>query len=218
MWYSAREMPLRALALIVLFCFASPGADWIDLTPPDTPLGKDVPGWTRVPIPPVGPVNSTPQWKVDSASRTIVCTGQGGHEWLRLDKEFGDFVLELEWRFTPREGETKYNSGIGVRLSRYGEIWTQAQTGLAGGWLFGVNLVNGEMTRINLRDQMTENRVKPAGEWNRYEIRAEGGTITLSVNGAVVSTMTGVALRKGYIGLEAEGFEIAFRNLRIRPL
>jgi len=211
-------MLFRNLLLCALVCAAACAADWIDLTPPDTPLGKEVPGWTRIPIPPVGPVNNTPQWKVDAASKTILCTGQGGHEWLRLDREFGDFVLELEWRFTPREGETKYNSGIGVRLSRYGELWTQAQTGLAGGWLFGVNLVNGEMTRINLRDQMTENRVRPAGEWNRFEIRAEGGTITLSVNGAVVSTMTGVALRKGYIGLEAEGFEIAFRNLRIRPL
>jgi hypothetical protein len=134
------------------------------------------------------------------------------------EKPFGDFVLEVEWRFTPREGETKYNSGIGVRLSRYGELWVQAQTGLAGGWLFGVNLVNGEMTRVNLREQMTENRVRPAGEWNRYEIRAEGDTVTLSVNGAVTSVMKGIALRKGYIGLEAEGFEIAFRNLRIRPL
>jgi hypothetical protein len=74
------------------------------------------------------------------------------------------------------------------------------------------------MTRFHLRDQMKENRVKPAGEWNRYEIRAEGGTITLQVNGEVVNTLTGVALRKGYIGLEAEGYEIAFRNIRIRPL
>jgi hypothetical protein len=208
----------RCLALLASACLLCAGADWMDLTPPDTPLGKEVPGWTRIPIPPVGPVNPAPQWKVDAASKTIFCTGQGGHEWLRYDKEFGDFVLEVEWRFTPRPGETKYNSGIGVRLSRYGELWYQAQTGLAGGWLFGVNLVNGELTRVNLRDQMKENRVKPAGEWNRYEIRAVGDTITLSVNGAVTSTMTGVALRKGYIGLEAEGFEIAFRNLRIRPL
>jgi hypothetical protein len=211
-------MLLRSLLPAILISLSCAGADWMDLTPPDTPLGKEVPGWTRVPIPPVGPVHPAPQWKVDAASKTIVCTGQGGHEWLRYDKEFGDFVLELEWRFTPREGETKYNSGIGVRLSRYGELWTQAQTGLAGGFLFGVNLVNGEMTRFHLRDQMKENRVKPAGEWNRYEIRAEGGTITLQVNGEVVNTLTGVALRKGYIGLEAEGYEIAFRNIRIRPL
>jgi hypothetical protein len=210
-------MLIRAFALCLVAAVA-PAADWIDLTPPDTPLGKEIPGWIRVPIPPVGPVDTRPQWKVDSASKTILCTGQGGHEWLMYEKPFGDFVLEVEWRFAPREGETKYNSGIGVRLSRYGELWVQAQTGLAGGWLFGVNLVNGEMTRINLRDQMMENRVRPAGEWNRYEIRAEGDTVTLSVNGAVTSVMKGVALRRGYIGLEAEGFEIAFRNLRIRPL
>lgn len=211
-------MLLRTVLFSALAALACPGADWIDLTPPDTPPGKEVPGWTRIPIPPVGPVNSTPQWKVDAASKTILCTGQGGHEWLRYDREFGDFVLQAEWRFTPKPGETKYNSGIGVRLSRYGELWTQAQTGLAGGWLFGVTLANGEMTRVNLREQMKENRVKPAGEWNLYEIRAEGDTVTLSVNGAVVNTWTGVALRKGYIGLEAEGFEIAFRNLRIQPL
>ncbi|MGQ9919118.1 MAG: 3-keto-disaccharide hydrolase [Bryobacteraceae bacterium] len=211
-------MLIRALLLSVLVAVGGAGADWIDLTPPDTPLGKEIPGWTRIPIPPVGPVNSTPQWKVDAAAKTILCTGQGGHEWLRYDREFGDFVLQVEWRFTPKPGETKYNSGIGVRLSRYGELWTQAQTGLAGGYLFGVTLSNGEMTRVNLREQMKENRVKPAGEWNLYEIRAEGDTVMLSVNGAVVSTWTGVALRKGYIGLEAEGFEIAFRNLRVRPL
>ncbi len=211
-------MLLRSCVLLFAVSLGCAAADWIDLTPPDTPLGKEIPGWTRVPIPPAGPVNATPQWKVDAASKTIVCTGQGGHEWLRHDREFRDFVLQVEWRFTPKEGETKYNSGIGVRLSRYGEIWYQAQTGLAGGWLFGVNLANGELARVNLRDQMKENRVKPAGEWNLYEIRAEGDTITLSVNGAVVNTMTGVALRKGYIGLEAEGFEIAFRNLRLLPL
>jgi hypothetical protein len=211
-------MLFRALVICACAALACAGADWIDLTPPDTQLGKEIPGWTRIPIPPVGPVNPTPQWQVDAASRTILCTGQGGHEWLRNDREFGDFVLQVEWRFTPKPGETKYNSGIGVRLSRYGELWTQAQTGLAGGWLFGVTLANGEMTRVNLRDQMKENRVKPAGEWNLYEIRAEGDTVTLAVNGAVVSTWKGVALRKGYIGLEAEGFEIAFRNLRIQPL
>lgn len=193
-------------------------ADWIDLTPPQTPPGKDIPGWTRVPIPPAGAVNPTPQWRVDEAGKTILCTGQGGHEWLRYNKEFGDFVLDVEWRFTPKEGETRYNSGIGVRLSAFGEIWYQAQTGLAGGYLFGQNIANGEFARVNLRDQMKENRIKPAGEWNRYEIRAVGDTITLSVNGAVVNELKGAGLRKGYIGLEAEGFEIAFRNLRILPL
>ena len=188
-------------------------ADAVDLVPDES-----LSGWTRVPIPPVSGVNPKIQWRVDKAQRTLICAGDGGHEWLRYDKELGDFVLEVDWRFTPRPDEKKYNSGIGIRLSKYGEIWHQAQTGLAGAFLFGDTISNGAIQRVNLRDKMKENRIKPAGEWNHYEIRAEGDRITLSVNGAVVSEMTGVGLRKGYIGLEAEGFEITFRNLKLKTL
>ena len=66
--------------------------------------------------------------------------------------------------------------------------------------------------------QMTENRIKPAGEWNHYEIRVQGDKITLSVNGLTVNEIAGIALRKGYIGLEAEGHEIAFRNIKLTVL
>ena len=65
---------------------------------------------------------------------------------------------------------------------------------------------------------MKENRVKPAGEWNLYEIRAIGAKLSLSINGAVVSETEGCVLRKGYIGLEAEGHEITFRTVKLKPL
>ncbi len=172
-------------------------------------------GWTRVPIPPVDGVKPKLQWRVDPAEHVLICTGDGQHEWLRYDKELGDFVLDLDWRFTPK-GDVRYNSGIGIRLSKYGELWTQAQTGLSGGYLFGQNMVDGALKSFNLSKQMKENRVKPAGEWNHYQIRAEGGNITLSVNGEVVSELSGYALRRGYIGLEAEGYEITFRNLKLQ--
>ena len=74
----------------------------------------------------------------------------------------------------------KYNSGIGIRLSPAGELWTQAQTGPTGGFLFGVNLVDGAFSRFNLMKDMKENRIKPAGEWNHYEIRVQGDKIALS--------------------------------------
>jgi hypothetical protein len=38
------------------------------------------------------------------------------------------------------------------------------------------------------------------------------------VNGAAVSEIAGISLRKGYVGLEAEGHEIAFRNIRVTVL
>lgn len=193
-------------------------ADWVDLMPPDTPLGQNIPGWTRIPIPAIAGLKAEPQWKVDGAQKLLICTGQGGHEWLRYDKELKDFVLQVEWRFAPKEGETKYNSGIGIRLSRYGEIWFQGQTGLAGGYLFGQDFVDGGLKSFNLRQQAKENRVKPAGEWNLYEIRAQGDRMTLSINGAVINELTGVGMRRGYIGLEAEGYEIAFRNIKLQVL
>ncbi len=174
-------------------------------------------GWTRVPIPPDEGVKPKLQWRVDPRERVLICAGDGQHEWLRYDKLLSDFVLAVDWRFTPKSG-ARYNSGVGVRVSKYGELWAQAQTGLSGGYLFGDNLVDGAIQRFNLSKQMKENRVKPAGEWNRYEIRAQADRITLSVNGAVVNEETGYALRHGYIGLEAEGYEITFRNLKLEIL
>ena len=42
-----------------------------------------------------------------------------------------------------------------------------------------------------------------------------GRRIQLCVNGATVSEISGIALRKGHIGFEAEGHEIAFRNIKL---
>src|SRR3954467_15423855 len=94
-------------------------ADGIDILP-----DASLQGWTRIPIPAISGVNPKLQWRVDAGQHALVRTGDGGHEWLRYDRELGDFVLQADWRFTPRaEGEKRYNSGIGVRLSKLGEIW-----------------------------------------------------------------------------------------------
>jgi len=192
----------------------APAADWTNILP-----DASLKGWTRIPIPPVDGLKPTLQWRVDPAQKTLVCTGEGGHEWLRYDKELGDFVLQVEWRFTPKTEEPKkYNSGIGVRLSKFGELWIQAQTGLAGGYLFGTNVTDGAIKSFNLSKEMKENRVKPAGEWNLYEVRCQGDKVTLAVNGEVVNEISGIVLRHGYIGLEAEGYEITFRNLKLQLL
>jgi hypothetical protein len=73
------------------------------------------------------------------------------------------------------------------------------------------------MQRFNERKNMTENRIKPAGKWNSYDIRCIGGTCTLAVNGSVVNTIH-IAVDKGYIGLESEGFQIAFRHFKLQQL
>jgi hypothetical protein len=188
--------------------------EWIDLLPDES-----LKGWTRIAIPVTDGLKPEMQWRVDTVQRTLICSGKGGHEWLRSNREFGDFVLQADWRFTPRtEGPVRYNSGIGVRLSKAGELWYQAQTGTTGAFIFGQNFVDGGLKSFNLSKEMKEDRIKPPGEWNHYEITAKGDRITLAVNGAVVSEAENVGMRRGYIGFEAEGYEITFKNIRIKAL
>ena len=213
-FFPSARIACTVLLGAALFQTAARAAEWSDILP-----DVNLQGWTRIPIPPVGQSNPKLQWRVDPARKVLICAGDGGHEWLRYDKELTDFVLQVEWQFTRRSEEPKkYNSGIGVRMSKYGELWVQAQTGPTGGYLFGVNLVNGALQSFNLSKEMKENRVKPAGEWNLYEVRVQGDKIILSVNGDVVNEASGIALRRGYIGLEAEGYEITFRNLKLKSL
>ena len=203
---------LTAAAAVALLSTSAWSATAVDILPDES-----LKGWTRIPIPAIDGVKPKLQWRVDSSQHALICTGDGQHEWLRYDTPVADFVLEVDWRFTPK-GDVKYNSGVGVRLSRLGEIWAQAQTGPTGGYLFGETISRGEFQRFNLLKEMKENRIKPAGEWNHYEIRAQGEKITLAVNGEAVSEYNGYGLRKGYIGLEAEGYEITFKNLKLTVL
>ena len=61
-------------------------------------------------------------------------------------------------------------------------------------------------------------RVRPAGEWNHYLVRAVDGAVKLWVNGEEVNGGTACAPASGYLALEAEGAPVEFRNLRLREL
>ena len=138
-------MLFARISLLCLIATALLPAQAVDLLPDEF-----LKGWTRISIPPTDGLKPKLQWRVDSAEKTLICTGDGQHEWLRSDQVFGDYLLEVDFRFAPKGADIKYNSGIGIRLSPAGELWTQAQTGPTGGFLFGVNLVEGALLRFNL--------------------------------------------------------------------
>jgi hypothetical protein len=187
---------------------------WKDIMP-----SSSFEGWTRLPFMSTAPLAAVSQWKLDPAAKTLVCEGNGGHEWLRYDKEVGDAIIHVEFRFTPIEKGTGYNSGVMVRNSADGVIYHQAQAGAEGtGWLLANTPVDGKPTRVFLRTQMKENRVKAAGEWNVFEVRAVGPQITVWVNGGITSEMPNAGQLKGYMGLEAEGYRIEFRNVKFKEL
>ncbi len=187
---------------------------WTNLLAGDDPLKH----WTRGPIPPEGKLNPKSQWVFDSRTGVLVCQGDRGHEWLRYDHELGDFVFHVEWRFSPIDGKKGYNSGIYARNSRDARIWHQAQTGSgSGGFLFGDTPIQGKLKRIN-HGKQGPSRVKPAGEWNTFEITCRGTEMTLWVNGAIADQFRECEVKKGYVGLEAEGYRIEFRSVLLKTL
>ena len=189
---------------------------WTDLL---AASGPKLEGWARGPIPPTGKLKPQSQWSLDKATGHLVCAGDGGHEWLRWDKEMGDFIYHVEWRFTPVPGKKGYNSGIYARNSDDATIWHQAQTGDAsGGYIFGETEVDGKLKRINLSRQQKGSRVKPAGEWNTFEITCKGQDVTLWVNGAITNRWPDCQVPRGYAGVEAEGYRIEFRNVKLKPM
>ncbi|MFO0888653.1 MAG: DUF1080 domain-containing protein [Isosphaeraceae bacterium] len=189
---------------------------WIDML---SSAGPELEGWKREPIPPGGELSETSQWSLDPATGVLTCQGNGGHEWLRLDQVLTDYVFHVEWRFVPMPGKKGYNSGVYVRNSSDGKMWHQAQCGDgSGGYLFGETLAAYAMKPFNLQKEMTEQRVKPAGEWNTYEFTCKARQVTLWVNGGVTNFWKSCPVPRGYIGVEAEGWRIEFRNVKIKLL
>jgi hypothetical protein len=187
---------------------------WMDILP-----AANLAGWSRVPVPPGGKLGRQ-QWHVDAAEKLLICDGDGGHDMLLCDRDFGDAIFHFEFRYTKVDGKTGYNIGAYVRNSPDGAIWHQAQFGDAkDGFLFGQTpAADGKKKFFSLQKQVKDGRVKPAGEWNTMEVTARGPKLTLWVNGAVTCEFADCATAKGRLGLEGEGYRIEFRNLKVKEL
>ena len=191
---------------------ASDPSGWVDITPRES-----LDGWTRMTVPPGKVLDPVNQWSVDKAHGTILCEGNHGHEWLRYDRELANFLLHVEWRFTKVEGAKGYNSGVFVRNDLTGRVWHQAQVGPTA-YIFGQTLIHGELSPMIRTPSPVVNPLHPIGDWNTYEVRCDGPRITLWVNGDLTGEFAAPEVLKGYWGLEAEGYRIEFRNIKLKVL
>lgn len=169
-------------------------------------------------------------WTLDG-SGVLHCKGSPLGYLCTVDSH-GRFVLELEWRW-PMDGKPG-NGGVLIRLTGSDKIWprsleAQINAGQAGDFwgLDGFRLDGPEDRRSTVENaqfgtltnlKKTTAAEKPAGQWNRYRITAEGETVTLEINGQIVNQATSCDTTPGRIALTAEGSPIHFRNLRLSRL
>jgi len=152
---------------------------------------------------------------------------------LHTKRAFTSFRLVLEYRWAP--GQQPGNSGILTRINgparalpRCAEV--QLQHGNAGDvlGLQGLTVAAGQPRLFEVKAhkiagdiagvKKTVDAEKPAGEWNRVEVLAEGGTYTVWMNGQQINQATGVEVTAGPLGLQSEGGEIHFRRVSLTPL
>lgn len=180
--------------------------------------GKTFAGWEG---------DTTTQWRIEDGAFTSgsLEKKQIRNDYLTTTKEFGDFELTLKWKLEGTEGFV--NGGVQFRSVRIAQppnemFGYQADIGAGySGCLYD------ESRRKTMLAKPEEELIKKAekpGEWNTYEIRAEGPRIQLFVNGVRTVDYTesapDIAL-KGNIALQIHGkckAEIAFRNIQIEEL
>lgn len=161
--------------------------------------GKDFAGWRFTGDQPVDKVTN---WKV--ADGVIKLSG-GGSPHLATEAEYADFEMRFEWRAL----QPKYNSGFFIRSGKnLGSNQLNLAAGGEGAFIGGK--VNGAKAVGDLQ--------KPAGEWNDWRVVVQGDKVTFTCNGKLAWEATGIKPEKGFIGLQAEGAPLEFRNLRIREI
>jgi Domain of Unknown Function (DUF1080) len=160
--------------------------------------------------------------------------GANGGGWLTTDREYGDFVLRLEWRIPPGG-----NSGVGLRYPKDGE---PAHEGMEIQILDDASPENARCPPEELSGSLFVEKApivkadKPVGEWNRMEITCRGSLLIVKTNGVETLHLNLDDLtvlhghhrqykpvserpRKGFLGLQGDrGVQVEYRHIELKEL
>lgn len=184
--------------------------------------GKDLTGWE--------PKQENPKAKdkdfwVVKEGGILAC--RAGTGWLGTKKEYGDFILRLEWKVA--EGG---NSGVFLRVPGVKEGVSPSATGME----IQVLDDNAAQYKGKLKPYQYSGSIytfvpcskkvfKGAGVWNSFEITCKGDLIKVVYNGETVAEADASKdenlnkrPKKGLIGLQNHGSACEYRNVMIKEL
>lgn len=204
--------------------------------------GKDLAGWHSY-----LKEKPTLNWTAKDESIMVIEKRNGHQSDLVTDKTYGNFDLKLEWKMEPCSNsgvmfyvnetpkyQSTYMTGPEMQITDFACLYTSDKSEVSdsrvtlsrAGALYGLIPSDTEW-------------VKPAPQWNQYEIIADNGQLTFIVNGhkVVNTTMWDYnwwklisrtkfqkwpdfgTYREGHISLQGtEDGKVWFRNIKIKPL
>lgn len=201
--------------------------DWIELFD-----GKTLNGWVQR--------NGFATYRVEDGAIVGRTSTGSPNSFLCTATHFGDFELEFDVNVhgelnsgvmirskqkTESTGEGR-NNAIGRVYGPQVEIEASGADGAESGYIYGEATGRGWLTPD---DELLPHKTMRDGEWNSFRIVANGARIQTWINGKEIEDLADEEIYKthagGFIGLQVHGirkgtgpFEVAWRNIRIRPL
>lgn len=214
------KIPVRLLAVSLSILLAgNPVAagpeitEWSETGFVDLFNGTDLAGW-----------KTTGNWLVEDGVITLH-PREGEEGWQRYDayltteRTYRNFVLEVEFSFEP-EG----NSGVFLRV---GDLEDHVSSGLEVQILDSHHLEkpgNHDCGGIIRATAPFTNAVKPAGQWNTYQIVMVDSHLVAFLNGELIQALdlarSGMKNRPmaGHISFQDEAKVVSYRRIRIKDL
>jgi hypothetical protein len=218
------------LSCLLLGCRGPhPASAFEPLFPRDgVPQGWLVRAWNDV----RNPAEGNPVWKVENG---VLVGGEPRGCWLLSEQEYGDFILEFEFKLGERG-----NSGCALRAPLYGDPAFDGIELQMADFRYNPEARDSELTGGLYRAVAPTQQVYRPTEWNRYRVECRGPRVRVELNGtaildvnldeqtATVKRHDGTDApplkdrpRRGHVGfqeLSRDGSHVAIRNARIQRL
>jgi hypothetical protein len=229
--FASNHLAAFASALVFAFATTAFAEKTIELF-----NGKDLSGWTKR--------GGAATYAVEDGAIVGRSAPNTINTFLTTDQQFGDFILELDFKIDPQD----FNSGVQIRshsrkegeLERvYGyqvEIDTDPNRPWTGGIYFEAGSKDDQgrwIRQAGWLDDLAENEAaqkqRRLGEWNHFKIKAQGRRIQTWLNGVPAADFTDhddkAFCPKGFIGLQVHSVgdsrdtkEVRWKNIRLTVL
>jgi hypothetical protein len=196
-----------------------------------TPLfdGKTLDGWTQR--------GGMAKYEVKDGEIVGSSVPKTGNSFLCTNKDYGDFILEVEFKVDP-----KLNSGVQIRsqyLDKAREVEYMGKTVKEGAnrvfgyqceidpspraWSGGIYDEGRRGWLNNLEKNPAAQKAFKQNEWNKFRIECAGDSIKTWINDVPAADLKDGLTPKGFIALQVHGvgdktepMEVRWRNIRIQ--
>jgi hypothetical protein len=162
----------------------------------------------------------------------------GGNTFLCTEKEYGDFILELEIKADREmnsgvqirshcfDAETTYDFGhqtVKIPAKRVHGYQVEVDNRPERRWSGGIYEEARRNWLFPLATNSAAGQAFKFGDWNKYRIQCIGSSIKTWINDVPAADLIDAELLRGFIGLQVHGtdkggLQVRFRNVRLQDL